>query len=184
MLIELHGWDAVAQQWHTPALIDHKFDRKDPIARRLRNWSGAWHGRMQASVPGEPRIDFSASVHDLGDCGVGMLDLDGSDGGPLHFVLAVPGDRRSLVRPELGFEFVSFMRFLEGATPRNPDMALLDYIEGVLKAPQAEHLVFSVEGSPQIPEMQLLVSQQAERLAMGMVDALHGRAASLAAAAD
>src|SRR3954466_15701054 len=124
MVFELHGWDASARQWHTPSVVDAGYDRRDRLISRLRNWSGAWQGRVQSNVPGEPRLHFTACVHDLGDCGVGVLDISGSKGGPLHFVLAVPADRRAVLRPELAFEFVSYMRFLEGVAPRNPDLAL------------------------------------------------------------
>jgi hypothetical protein len=63
-------------------------------------------------------------------------------------------------------------------------MALHDYIEQALRHPGREDLVFSVESRPLSSEMQLLVSQQAERLSMAMVAALEARAVGLAEAAD
>lgn len=186
MLVEIHGWDARERQWHAPAILEHSLKGCGTLARKMRQFSGSWHGKLSADIPGEPRLSFFACVHDLGDCGLGALDLDGMDGGPLQFVLAVPAHRRGSTRDELAFEFTSYVRFLEGAQSRGSEMALHDYIEQALRAPGSGHLVFSVESRPLLPEMQLLVSQQAERLAMGIVAGLEARDCppSFAAAAD
>ncbi len=186
MQLEIHGWDARERQWHAPALLEYSLKECGPIARRLRDLSGSWYGRLSADVPGEPRLSFIACVHDLEDCALGVLDLHGEEGGPLHFVLVAPGRRRQRARPELAFEFVSFVRFLQGGDGSGVELALHDYIEETLRGSGSENLVFSVESRPLLPEVQLLVSQQAERLSLGIVAALEAkdRARSLADAAD
>lgn len=184
MLLEIHGWDARERQWHAPAVIGHTLKGCGAVARRMRQSSGSWYGRMLADVPGEPRLSFTACVHDLGDCGLGILDIEGSEGGPLLFVLVVPEQRRGKNRPELAFEFLSFVRFLQGPEYQQTELALLEYIETALHTASNGHLVLSIESRPLDAEMQLLVSQQAERLAMAMVAKLVDSAQDLAAAAD
>jgi hypothetical protein len=184
MLVEIHGWDAREQQWHAPAAVEHSLRGCRPIARRMQQTTGSWYGKLVADIPGEPRLTFCACFHDLGDAGLGVVDLEGTEHGPLHYVLVVPGERRAHARPEFAFEFVSFLRFLEGRHSRGSEMALHDYIDQILRTPGCETIVFSVESRPLLPEMQLLVSQQAERLSMAIIAALDDRPLPLAAVAE
>lgn len=183
-MVEFHGWDASVRQWHSLTLPSPRISAIT-VPRRLLTLSGSWYGRLRASISGEPELSFCACAHDLGDAGLGVLDLDGTEGGPLQFVLVVPGSRRQNVRAELAFEFVSFVRFLEGSKDLGAGMALYDYIDEALKAGSGS-IVFSVESRPLLPELQLLLAQQAERLAFGILLALErdAPAQGVSAAAD
>ena len=120
-------------------------------------------------------MSFSACVHDLGDAGLGTLDLEGAQGGPLQFILVAPAHRRHKLRPDMAFEFVAFMRFLGGPESVGHELALHDHIEIALQGSTNATLVFSVETQALLPEVQILVAQQAERLTLGIVAALAKR---------
>ena len=115
---------------------------------------------------------FCACVHDLGDAGLGMLDLEGSPGGPLQFILVAPARCRHKLRPDMAFEFSAFVRFLGGPESIGNELALHDHIESALQGSTNATLVFSVETQSLLPEVQILLAQQAERLTFGIVAAL------------
>jgi len=174
--IELHGWDSSARAWHGPDELTFALDGCGPILRKLRELPGSWHGRLPAKQPGEPLVSVCAAIYDLGDAGLATIDIEGSPGGPLEVLLVIPAHRRSAIRPEMAFEFVSFLRFLEGRDSLGTEVAVHDYIERVLAdGAQPATLVFSIETRPVLPEVRLLISQQAERLAMSMIECLAGR---------
>ena len=168
--IQLHGWDARLHAWHGPDELTFKLTGCRRILGKLRQLPGSWYGRLRAEIPGGVPLSFCASIHDLGDAGLASLDLDGSPYGPMEVLLVVPAQRRSKIRPELAFEFVAFLRFLEGPESVGAEMAIHDYIERVLReAGERESLIFSIETRSVEPEVRILISQQAERLAMSMI---------------
>jgi hypothetical protein len=82
----------------------------------------------------------------------------------------VPVERRPRIRPELAFEFVSFLRFLEGAQSLGTEMAIHDHIQHALAGPAPPAtLVFSIETRTVAPDTHLLIAQQTEKLAMSMI---------------
>ncbi len=86
-------------------------------------------------------------------------------------VLVVPACRRAKVRPELAFEFVSFVRFLEGPDAPGTELAIHDYIQQVLEKPaDGSTLVFSIEARPLLPELHMPIAQHAEHIAMSMIE--------------
>jgi hypothetical protein len=168
--IELHGWDASARAWHGPDELPLTLDGCRRILQNLRELPGSWYGRLRSRIPGEAPMSFTASIHDLGDAGLGVLDLEGSPGGPLQVLLVVPASRRARLRPELAFEFVSFLRFLEGAENLGTELAIHDYVQHVLEEPgPPATLIFSIETRVTLPEERLLLSQQAGKVAMSMI---------------
>ena len=170
--IELHGWDARAHAWHGPTPLQFSAKDSAKLIDKLRGSTGSWYGKLHADVPGEPRLSFCACVHDLGDAGLGMLDLEGTQGGPLQFILVAPACRRHKLRPEMAFEFIAFLRFLAGPESVGDELALHDYIERALAGSPNATLVFSVETHVLLPELQILLAQQAERLTFAIVAAL------------
>ena len=170
--IELHGWDARARAWHGPTPL--QFSTRDcaKLIDKLRGSTGCWYGRLYADLPGEPRLSFCACIHDLGDAGLGTLDLEGTEGGPLQFLLVAPARRRHKLRADMAFEFVAFVRFLAGPESVGDELALHDYIERALEGSPDTTLVFSVETQVLLPEVQILLAQQAERLTFGILAAL------------
>jgi hypothetical protein len=168
--IELHGWDARTQCWTEPHELAYRLRESRHILDHLRQLPGSWYGHLKAELPGQLSLSFCASVYDLGDAALGVLDLAGTEGGPLEFVLVVPPQRRARLRPEFAFEFVSFLRFLQGPHAAHCELALHDHIEHTCaQAAPETTLVFSVETGQSDRELHALVGQQAERLAMAMV---------------
>ena len=178
--IELHGWDARAGAWHGPTPLQFSSKGCAKLIDKLRSSAGCWYGKLHADVPGEPRLRFCACVHDLGDAGLGMLDLEGSEGGPLQFILVAPAHRRHKLRADMAFEFIAFVRFLRCAESVGDELALHDHIESALEGSTNATLVFSIETQVLLPEVQILLAQQAERLTLGMVAGLaKGRSSAL-----
>ena len=168
--IELHGWDSQGQAWHGPDELAYSLTGCRTIVRKLRELRGSWHGRLRSQVPGEPTLSFCGAIHDLGDAGLAMVDMEGTAAGPLELILVIPAHRRQLVRTEFAFEFTAFVRFLEGRASAGSEMAIHDYVHRVLQEAGAEKtLVFSIETRFVVPEVRILISQQAERLAMSMI---------------
>jgi len=167
--IELHGWDSQTRTWHGPdELTFHSGNRR--IVNQLRRLPGSWHGRLRPTAPGGLPFGFCASIHDLRDSGVAMIDMDGTPGGPLHFVLVVPAGRRLRLREDLAFEFLSFVRFLQGPEGLGSELAIHDYIQRVLhQNPAGATLVFSLEGRALESDLHRALSEQAEMLAMSMI---------------
>jgi hypothetical protein len=77
--------------------------RLQGILRKLRPLATSWHGRLHAQMPGRLSLNFCASIHDLGDAGLAIIDLEGSPGGPLEVTLVVPTHRRARIRKDFAF---------------------------------------------------------------------------------
>ena len=183
--IELHGWDSQGQAWHGPDELAFSLAGCRNIVRKLRELRGSWHGRLRSQVPGELPLSFCGAIYDLGDAGLGLLDMEGSANGPLEVVVVIPAQRRKAVRPEFAFEFTSFLRFLEGKVSTGWEMAIHDYVQRVLhETGEEKTLVFSIETRSVVPEVHILISQQAGRLAMGMIAWMIEKDAASPARAD
>ena len=168
--VELHGWDSRAGAWHGPTELTFTLRGCGRILSQLREMPGSWYGKLRTEAPEEPPLDFHVSIHDLGDAGLALLDIEGSPGGPLEVVLAIPARRRAGIRPDLAFEFVAFLGFLRGLENPGSEMAIHDYIQRVLgEAGEPSTLVFSIETRFVLPESRMSISEQAERLAMSMI---------------
>jgi len=169
-LVELHGWDSRAGAWHGPTELACTLRGCGRILSQLRELPGSWYGKLRTEEPEEPALGFHVSIHDLWDAGLALLDIEGSPGGPLEVILAIPAQRRARIRPEFAFEFVAFLGFLKGLEYPGSEMAIHDYIQRVLgEADEPSNLVFSIETRFFVPESRILISEQAERLAMSMI---------------
>jgi hypothetical protein len=131
-------------------------------------------------MAGQLALDFCASIYDLGDAGVAIIDLESAPGGPLEVTLVVPAHRRARVRNDFAFEFAAFLRFLEGPESSGSELAIHDHIHRVLRETgAATTLVFSIETRFLESEVQILIAEQVERLAISMIawmtekDAMH-----------
>lgn len=169
-LVELHGWDSRAGAWHGPTELTFTLRGCGRILSQLRELPGSWYGKLRTEAPEEPPLGFHVSIHDLWDAGLALLDIEGSPGGPLEVILAIPAQRRARIRPDLAFEFVAFLGFLKGLENPGSEMAIHDYIQRVLgEADEPSTLVFSIETRFVVPESRMLISEQAEKLAMSMI---------------
>ncbi len=168
--IELHGWDCEAQAWHGPDEILFKLNGARSLLQKLRRLQGSWHGKLRAQPLGNLPLSFCASIYDLGDAGLATIDLEGSPAGPLAVSLVVPAQRRAHLRPEFAFEFVSFLRFLEGHVSSGAELPIHDYVQRVLtETAKATTLVFAVETRPVEVETEVFLHEQVERLTMGVI---------------
>jgi hypothetical protein len=168
--IALHGWDSRGQVWHGPDELAYTLSGSREILRKLRPLAGSWHGRLHAQMSGQLSLNFFASIHDLGDVGLATIDLEGSPGGPLEVTLVVPAHRRASIRKDFAFECAAFLRFLEGPESSGAELAIHDYIHRVLsETPPATTLVFSIETRILEREVQILIAEQVERLAISMI---------------
>lgn len=168
--IAVHGWDWRGQVWHGPDELACALRGSREILRKLRPLTSSWHGRIRARIPGQLPLNFCASIHDLGDAGLATIDLEGSPGGPLELTLVVPAHRRTRIRKDFAFEFASCLRFLEGPESSGSELAIYAYIDRVLSETAAStSLVFSVETCFVEREAQILIAEQVERLAIGMI---------------
>jgi hypothetical protein len=169
-IVELHGWDSRAGAWYGPNELTFTLRGCRHILSQLRELPGSWYGKLRTETPEEPQLGFHASIHDLGDAGLALLDIEGSPGGPLEVILAIPARRRAKIRPEMAFEFVAFLGFLKGLESPGSEMAVHDYIQRVLgEAAKPSTLVFSIETRFVVPESRMSICEQAERLAMSMI---------------
>jgi len=88
----------------------------------------------------------------------------------LEVTLAVPAHRRARIRKDFAFEFAAFLRFLEGPASSGSELAIHDYIDRVLSENDSgTSLIFSVETCFVETEVQILIAQQVERLAISMI---------------
>ena len=168
--IELHGWDSQSRVWHGPTELAFSLAECRHIVRKLRNTPGAWYGRLREQEPGELPLVFCAWLHDLGDAGIGVVDLEGSPGGPLEVIAVIPGARIKKLRPEFAFEFVAFLRFLEGPESLGSELALHDYIEKILSTARgSKTIVFSIERRFGGQEIHVAMSRHVGKLIMSMI---------------
>ena len=168
--IALHGWDSRDQMWHGPDELAYTLSGSAQILRKLRPLASSWHGRLHAQMPGQLSLDFCTSIYDLGDAGLATIDLEGSPDGPLEVTLVVPAHRRARVRKDFAVEFAAFLRFLEGPKSSGSELAIHDHIHRVLsETGAATTLVFSVETTFLEREVQILIAEEVERLAIGMI---------------
>jgi len=168
--VALHGWDSRGQVWHGPDELAYALNGSREILRKLRPLASSWHGRLHGRMADQLSLNFCASIHDLGDAGLAIIDLEGSPGGPLEVTLVVPAHRRARVRKDFAFEFAAFLRFLEGPESSGSELAIHDYIHRVLgETAAATTLVFSIETRFVESDVQILIAEQVERLAIGMI---------------
>ncbi len=168
--IELHGWDSRNRAWYGPDELAYSLTGCRGLVAKLRELHGCWQGRLLAQAPGSPSLAFCVQLRDLGDVGLATLDLEGSPGGPVEALLIVPAQRRGRIRPELAFEFTSYLRFLDGPVSQGSEIAIHDHLERTLaETPDGVTIVISVENHFISTEANLLAAEQAERMAMSLV---------------
>ena len=168
--IILYGWDSKSQGWYGPEELEYSLRGWRRLLDKLRTLPGSWYGRLTDRSPGQPPLSFCASIHDLGDSALGIIDLEGSPGGPLEVVAVVPGQRVKKLRPEFAFEFLAFLKFLEGAQNLGSELIIHDHIERVLKeTDESRTLVFSIETRFVQSELHSVISAHVGKLTMSMV---------------
>jgi hypothetical protein len=173
----LHGWDAQAELWHWPIpLVPDKRGTRSILAK-LRTARSSFQGKLRCSVPGLPCLEFHTTVYDLGDTGVAIVHLDGSQGGPAGIVAVMPRGRREQLRNDFPFELMTLISFLGSPINRGCELTIHDYIEEALRLEPSATQVFAVETAELSSDTRIVVSEYFERLAAAMLDWMADREA-------
>ena len=143
--IQLYGWDLRSRTWHGPCELDFAAARPHRLTEALANVSGrSWFGPVVCSVPGEPACRFFVVIHDLKDCAVATIYCEESKAGPVEIVAIIPAKRRSQLRPEFAFEFLTFAGFL-GSLGGGAELEVSEGVETALEESSvSDSLVFSI----------------------------------------
>ena len=166
----LHGWDFQEGFWHGPIALGGPGRGVRATSQKLKNGSGAFHGKLRCSVPGLPCLEFHTAVYDLFDIGVAILHVDGASGGPAGVMAVIPANRRKRLRAEFPFEFVTAVAFLGGRIKGDTGLTLHDYIEDVLRTELSSSQIFTIETAEFSPEVSIVLSAHFEHLSTAMVE--------------
>jgi hypothetical protein len=177
--LDLHGFDACNGFWHGPTEIARPQGRPGAILTKLRRSPGNFHGKLTHRVPGAPSLSFHASVYDLRDSGLAVIDFDAFDGGPAAVLSIIPAARRPLLRQDFAFSFVSFWHFRALHVSPDAEMKIHDYMEAALKAEPGRSLAFSVESEPGESEASITLAACIEDLSRGVHEWLCTRDAAI-----
>jgi len=167
--VHLYGWDCETQAWHGPNELEYTLQGSRRILQKLRNTPGSWYGKLSCSVPDEPPLSFHTIIHDLGDAGLAVIDLEDSPSGPLEVLAVIPHQRLSKVRPDFAFEFLAYLRFLGGHASLGAELTIHDHIQSTLESDRDSSLIFSINIGLIVPEIGIVLSKHIERLSMSML---------------
>jgi hypothetical protein len=181
----LHGWDAQTESWNGPIPLVPS-GRGARFTAKVRNAPGAFQGKLRCSVPGLPCIEFCTAIYDLGDAGLALVHLDGSNA-PVGIVAVIPRDRRKLLRDDFAFELMTIISFLGSPINSGCELQINDYIEETLRTDPSATQIFAVETAELCSDISIVLSAHFEHLAAAMLDWMANREPqddSIAAAED
>lgn len=167
--VHLYGWDCESQAWHGPNELKYTLQGSRRILQKLRNTPGSWYGKLSCSVPDEPPLNFHTIIHDLGDAGLAVIDMEDSPSGPLEVLAVIPKQRLARVRPDFAFEFLAYLRFLGGHSSFGSELTIHDCIQNTLETDKESSLIFSINIGVIVPEVDIVLSKHIERLSMSML---------------
>ena len=126
----------------------------------------SWYGAVNCCYPREPAGRFFALVHDLSDCAMAVIYCDESKAGPAEIVVVAPSHRRTRLRAEFAFEFLSFARFL-GALSAEAEFEVHEAITAALAdEPVSTNCVFSISSGLLSDDLDPIVSRCAEKISV------------------
>ncbi len=171
----LYGWDSLSETWHGPNELGTQCRADRRLLRSLQDApSGSWYGPVTCRSADGSSTRFFAVIHDLTDCAVALLYCDESKSGPVEIVAVVPASRRASLREEFAFEFLSFARFLRclGAAA---EMEVHDAITAAIaEQPASVTIVFSLTSGLWSSDLDSVLSEYAEKLAVTLGEWLSG----------
>jgi len=104
----------------------------------------SWYGPVNCLSGREPVTRLFVLVHKFADCATAMIYCDESTTGPAEILVVLPAQRRSRLRPEFVFEFLSFVRFL-GAVDAGAELHVHDAITAAIAETRgSDSLIFSI----------------------------------------
>ena len=166
--VHLHGWDAAGGFWHGPNPLLRAGSRAS--TSKIVNARGSFHGKLRCSVPGLPCLEFYTTIDDLMDIGVGVVHLEGAQGGPVGVMAVIPAARRESLRTEFAFEFVTLLSFFAGPSKSGTELAVHDYIDEVVRTGAPGTHIFAIETAELSPDVSIVLSRHFEQMAAAIVD--------------
>jgi hypothetical protein len=117
-------------------------------------------------------------VHDLSDCAVASIYCDESKAGPAEILAVIPADRRSHLRDEFAFEFLTFARFL-GSLGAGSELQVHDAIESAIAEQRAPNVfIFSISSGLWPSDLDPVLSLCVEKVAVTLCQWLNESSAS------
>lgn len=166
-MIRLYVWDAAAGWYGYEA--PHASGKDACLARRAAR-RPVFHVELECQVEGYPRLKLRTSAYDVRDGGAGLIDSGDSISAPLAAVFAIPASRRPHARPDLAFEFASFLKFLR-ILDAGSELSLHDSVaEALASAPAGEALAFCVIAPDVDYETSIVLSPHVERVCALLVE--------------
>jgi hypothetical protein len=125
---------------------------------------------VNCGATGEIPTRFFSLIHALGDCAVALIYCHDSRTGPLEIVAVIPPKLRARLRSDFAFEFVAFARFL-GALSEGGALTVHDLMAAAMQAaPFSEALVFSISTGLWTSDLDYVLSDCVERIALSMLE--------------
>jgi hypothetical protein len=166
--MQLYGWDSRTETWHGPNEISPSVPPAQRLLQALRAAPGkSWYGPVNCCA-GEPAGRFFALVHDLSDCALAVIYCDESKTGPAEILAVLPPERRGRLREEFAFEFVAFARFLN-SIGAGAELQVNDGIAAAIAAADdSDTLVFSLSSGLWPSDLDHVLSQCVEKVAIAL----------------
>jgi hypothetical protein len=165
--VHLYGWDSRSETWSGPSGLGCRSVPDRRLLQALRTASGkSWYGPVNCRTSGGPATRFFALVHDLSDCAIASIYCDESKAGPAEILAVIPTDRRSHLRDEFAFEFLTYARFL-GSLSAGAELQVHDAITSAI-AHQRDFttLVFSISSGLWPSDCDVVLSCCTEKIAV------------------
>lgn len=166
--IQIHGWDSSGWFRHEVTGILPKAREAGAVLRKLREAPAAFEDRCR--VRGSPVVEFRTSAYDLADAGLAIVHQDGAAGAPIGALTILPAHRRPRLRKEFAFGFVAHLSFFDGLITPDSELAILDYVDDLLRTDQTSTLVFTVETAQACSDTSLVLSAYLENLSIAMLE--------------
>ncbi len=164
--IHLYGWDSASEAWHGPTELGCRSLSDKRLLDALQTVSGkSWYGAVHCGA-GRTAARFFVLVHDLSDCCVASIYCDESKAGPAEILAVIPAARRSCLREEFAFDFVSFTRFL-GAVGAGAELKVHEAIGSALAEwNDSKALVFAMSSGLWPGDQEPVLSRCVEKVAV------------------
>jgi hypothetical protein len=168
--VQAYGWDSRTRTWYGPNELNTANARYPRLVDALRSAPGtSWYGPVNCPASSETGSRFFTLIHDLGDCAAAMVYCDESKTGPAEIVMVIPAERRPGLRPDLGFEFLTFASFL-GCISSGAELEVGEGIAAALaETSDSESLVFSISSGLWTSDLDHVLSCCVEKIAGAML---------------
>jgi hypothetical protein len=175
-LVQLYGWDSPSSTWHGPTEFSPGHAPSRRLLDALRSAPGqSWYGLVHCCSRREPATRFFTLVHEFADCATAMIYCNESKTGPVEILAVLPAERRSRLRPEFAFEFLSFASFL-GSVYAGAELRVHDAIAAAIaETRDSDSLVFSIGSGLWPSDREYVLSECVEKVAVTLLQWLGER---------